>query len=123
MSVQSVFIVFCVAVLNRPSSMSKRWRFFLPQTVFTAAFGMMVLRGAVSLPILELWQAPGTGLHGNGNAHAAASNGHVGDVFPFVSVRAVTLNAGQEALLVETPCEPADIWKTTSKHQGALCNF
>lgn len=60
--------------------------------------------------LLRLWQAPGTGLHGNGDAHTAASDGHVGDAQPFVPVRAVTLNAGQEALLVETSCKHADEW-------------
>lgn len=91
---RSVFIVFCAAVQKKKV------------VVFcfcTAAVGIVLLRDPVLLLILRLWQAPGTGLHGNGDAHAAASDGHVGDALPFVPVRAVTLDAGQEALLVETP--------------------
>lgn len=78
------------------------------RTIFTATFSIAVLRDSVLLLILRLWQAPGTGLHGNGDAHAAAADGHVGDVLPFVPVGAVALHAGQEALLVEPPCS---IWR------------
>lgn len=70
----------------------------------------MTLRRLFLPLLLKLWQVPRTGLHGNSDAHAAASDGHVSDAGPFVFVRAVTLDAGQEALLVETSCKHADIW-------------
>ena len=57
---------------------------------------------AVSLVLVWLWQAARARLHGNGDAHAAASNRHVGDARPFISFWTVTLNAGQEAVLVKT---------------------
>lgn len=71
---------------------------------------MVLRRLFLPLLLLRLWQVSGTGLHGNSDAHAAASDGHVGDVRPFVFVRAVTLDAGQEALLVEASCTHADVW-------------
>lgn len=71
-------------------------------------FKLLVLRG--SILVLLFWQASGTGLHGNSDAHAAASDGHVGDARPFISLRAVTLDAGQEAVLVKTS------WTDTHRH-------
>lgn len=89
--------------------MEKRRR-FRTESLFTAAFRVMALRRLVVPLLLRFWQAPGTGLHGNGDAHAAAPDGHVGDVRPLVFVRAVTLDGVQEALLVETSCKHADVW-------------
>lgn len=71
-------------------------------------FKLLVLRGSVL--VLLFWQAAGTGLHGNSDAHAAASDGHVGDARPFISLWAVTLDAGQEAVLVKTS------WTDTHRH-------
>lgn len=62
-----------------------------------------VLRGSALL-LLRLGQAAGTRLHCNSDAHPASPGGHVGDTRPLVSFRAITLDAGQEALLVKTTC-------------------
>lgn len=66
------------------------------------------LRGAV-LVVLLLRQAARTRLHGDSHAHAAASHRHVCDTGPFVPLRTVALNTGQEAVLVKTP------WRKTHK--------
>lgn len=91
-----------MAELKAPSVTRRRW------VCSHRLHSIAALRDPVLLLILGLWQAPGTGLHGNGDAHAAASDGHVGDALPFVPVGAVALDAGQEALLVEAPC---NIWR------------
>lgn len=100
--VRSVFRVFCAAVQKRPSFMWRRW------VCSHHLHSVAPLQDPVLFLILRLWQAPGTGLHGNGDAHAAASDGHVGDALPFVPVGAVTLDTGLEALLVEPPCNIRD---------------
>lgn len=67
------------------------------------------------LILLLFWQAAGTGLHGNSDAHTAASDGHVGYARPFISVWAVTLNTGQEAVLVKAS------WRDTHRDTQATC--
>lgn len=63
----------------------------------------MSLRGSALL-LLALGQAAWTRLHCNSDAHPAASGGHVRHTRPLVSLRTVTLDTGQEALLVEATC-------------------
>lgn len=75
-------------------------------TLETSTDFVLILCGSV-LVLLLFWQAARTGLHGNRDAHATASQRHLGDARPFISFWTVTLDAGQEAVLVKTS------WKET----------
>lgn len=61
----------------------------------------LTLRGSFFVLFLLIGQAAGTGLHGNSDAHAAASERHIRDARPFISIRTVALDAGQKAVLIK----------------------